>query len=85
MHAFVYATLTFFMFKTLRAADVHKRPLRVSFISGGLCILYGFFIELIQLALPTRSFDLLDELANSIGCTITLTLLTFARGVAKKQ
>lgn len=85
MHAFVYATLTFFMFKTLRAAAPDNRPLKTSFIAGGLCILYGFFIELIQLALPTRSFDLLDELANSIGCSITIVLLTFARLAVKKS
>ena len=84
-HALVYALLTFFSWQYLRKKypdfNRQKNLLKVA----GLCILYGFFIELIQLALPTRSFDLYDALANSIGCLISFSILLLAGMSTKKQ
>lgn len=72
MHVFVYAVLTFLFFKWLKGFSTPVSLNKKAFIAVTVCILYGFIIELIQLILPTRSFDLLDELANMIGCLLSL-------------
>ena len=36
-------------------------------VSLTVCILYGFFIEVLQLQVPDRDFELGDILANTIG------------------
>ncbi len=73
MHAFVYCVLTFLLFFSLSKSPA-KRSHKI-IIAAGLCILYGFIIELIQLVLPTRSFDMLDALANSIGCVLAMAVI----------
>lgn len=79
MHVFVYAVMTFLTFQWFKSFSSLNSLNKKAFISVTVCILYGFIIELIQLILPTRSFDLLDELANSIGCLLSLTgILVFS-------
>ena len=68
MHAFVYGVLTALIYITRPQNAVFIKKLIFQAIL--LCILYGFFIELIQLVLPTRKFDILDALANTVGCFI---------------
>lgn len=68
MHAFVYGVLTALIFIARPQNGVFIKKLVFQAIL--LCILYGFFIELIQLVLPTRKFDILDALANTVGCFI---------------
>lgn len=73
MHAFVYGVLTALIYITRpqNAVFIKKMIFQAIF----LCILYGFFIELIQLVLPTRKFDILDALANTVGCFIAGALI----------
>jgi len=82
-HALVYLLLTI-----LIGGYFLKRPVNLPgnliLLSIALCILYGFLIELIQLVLPTRSFDLYDALANSIGCLLAFPALLYLRGRPKK-
>jgi VanZ family protein len=73
MHAFVYGVLTILLFYALQKA-MFPRVNKIIFTTA-LCILYGFIIELIQLALPSRSFDMLDALANAIGCLAAMALI----------
>ncbi|HRF78195.1 MAG TPA: VanZ family protein [Chitinophagales bacterium] len=68
LHAFVYGVLTALIYITRPQNAVFIKKLVFQAIL--LCILYGFFIELIQLVLPTRKFDILDALANTVGCFI---------------
>lgn len=68
LHAFVYGVLTALIYITRPQNAVFIKKLIFQAIL--LCILYGFFIELIQLVLPTRKFDILDALANTVGCFI---------------
>lgn len=79
MHVFVYAVLTFLTFKWFIGLSSPVSLNKKAFFAVTVCILYGFIIELIQLILPTRSFDLLDELANTIGCLLSLSgILVFS-------
>lgn len=73
MHAFVYGVLTALIYITRPQNAVFIKKLVFQAIL--LCILYGFFIELIQLVLPTRKFDILDALANTVGCFIAGALI----------
>lgn len=70
MHALVYGILC-----CLLAFSISKNR----FIPKQT-ILYGFVIELIQLLLPTRSFDLLDAVANSSGCLLAGGLILLFSG-----
>lgn len=81
MHAFVYGVLTFLICYSL---SKYRYSLKQSIINAiVLCILYGFVIELIQLLLPTRSFDLLDAVANSTGCLLSGGLILLFSGRRK--
>lgn len=73
LHAFVYGVLTALIYITRPQNAVFIKKLIFQAIL--LCILYGFFIELIQLVLPTRKFDILDALANTVGCFIAGALI----------
>ncbi|HRG27920.1 MAG TPA: VanZ family protein [Chitinophagales bacterium] len=73
LHAFVYGVLTALIYITRPQNAVFIKKLVFQAIL--LCILYGFFIELIQLVLPTRKFDILDALANTVGCFIAGALI----------
>lgn len=73
MHASVYAILTLLVYFALIKLRPYRK--RKNIVAAGLCILYGSIIEIIQRLLPTRSFDLLDALANSIGCMLALLVI----------
>lgn len=78
MHAFVYGVLTALIFIARPQNGVFIKKLVFQAIL--LCILYGFFIELIQLVLPTRKFDILDALANTVGCFIAGAIILLISG-----
>jgi VanZ family protein len=78
MHAFVYGVLTALIYIARPKNGVFIKKLIFQAIL--LCILYGFFIELIQLVLPTRKFDILDALANSVGCFIAGGIILLISG-----
>ena len=75
MHATVYGILTFLLFRTIKIRSLTYSLKKSALTAFILCIFYGFIIELIQLMLPDRKFDLFDALANSIGCFITLACI----------
>ena len=76
--AFVYGVLTALIFIARPQNGVFIKKLVFQAIL--LCILYGFFIELIQLVLPTRKFDILDALANTVGCFIAGGIILLISG-----
>lgn len=78
MHAFVYGVLTVLLYYVFRKKGFILK--KTVFQAILLCILYGFVIELIQLILPTRKFDLLDALANSVGCLLAGGLIVLISG-----
>ncbi len=75
MHVFVYAVLTYLTFQWIKPFPAYTSLNKRAIFSVTVCILYGFIIELIQLILPTRSFDMLDALANTVGCLVTITCI----------
>jgi VanZ family protein len=77
MHALVYGVLTYLLFVAISYKST-KNNLLIFAIT--LCILYGFIIELIQKVLPTRTFDMYDMLANTIGCLLAGGLILLISG-----
>lgn len=71
-HALFYAIMTGLVFLLLKPRLPHQTSLNVVMKAALLCILYGFCIECIQLWLPTRSFDIFDVLADSLGCIVAV-------------
>lgn len=84
MHAFVYAILTWLLSRMLVFSRFALSVLKSVIVSAGVCIAYGFCIEIIQLVMPTRQFDWFDTLANSIGCALAMTAVLVFSG-SKKQ
>lgn len=80
MHAAVYGLLTWLVWLMLQKSRRNHRPLKNVIYAAGLCIAYGFCIEMIQKMLPTRLFDLYDALANSIGCALAVVLVLVFSG-----
>ena len=74
-HALFYAILTGLVFMLIQPRRPHKIPLNNVITAALLCILYGFCIECIQLWLPTRSFDIYDVLADSLGCLLAVGII----------
>ena len=71
LHGIAYATLSIFLAYTFHTS---KRPdwqvLVMVFI---VVTMYGVAIEVIQIALPRRSFDTTDILSNGFGSAIAVT------------
>jgi len=81
MHALVYGILCYLLaFSIAKNRFIPKQTILYAIV---LCILYGFVIELIQLLLPTRSFDLLDAVANSTGCLLAGGLILLFSGLRR--
>lgn len=83
MHFAVYGILTALTSFAIRSRFPHYSLKKSVKTAVGLCILYGMIIEGIQYLLPTRQFDLLDELANSIGCFLAAALVLLISGRQK--
>ena len=74
VHAFMFALLTFLFLLPIAESSMFKKEKRHYFIRIGIaaCI-WGITTEFIQLFYcPTRSFDLLDWAADSIGVLIAV-------------
>ncbi|MEM6723166.1 MAG: VanZ family protein [Bacteroidota bacterium] len=76
-HLVVYAVLVALLLWGYRKRDgqwpVKKQRLQI----WGYSILYGIAIECIQQFLTDRHFDVLDIIANIIGCSLGLTIVYF--------
>jgi len=85
IHASIYFVATFLIYfgflRFKRAGFVLRRPLFLSFF---ICVVFGGFIELVQMYfVPGRSGEWLDIAANVSGSLIfVLTLVGYHRAVA---
>jgi hypothetical protein len=78
-HFIVYGLLTFFACKMyLQRNKTMQKSMPAKIYAFASCILYGICIEVIQLFLPTRSFDPFDILANTIGCLLGILAITLS-------
>jgi VanZ family protein len=70
-HLFMFAVLVFLMIvglnKQYKYRFLRDKALQISVIAG---ISYGIVIEIVQLFIPGRGFELADIFANTIGCFI---------------
>lgn len=80
MHFAVYGLLTALTTFAIKGRFPHFSLKKSVKTAVGLCILYGMIIEGIQYLLPTRQFDLLDGLANSIGCLLAAAMVLLISG-----
>lgn len=86
MHALVYSILCMSVVFTLkRHVPREIIPYYPKITGFALCILYGFCIEIIQRFLPTRTYDLLDIAANSMGCTFGIFIVLLAEWLGKSK
>ncbi len=69
VHFFVYSVLTLLMIigftKQYTYASLRRYAVATALIVG---ISYGIIIEFVQLSVPGRDLELMDMVANSIGC-----------------
>ena len=71
LHLFFYAVLTLLLIQGLgKQTEFIKLRLFNYRYAIIIAISYGIIIELLQLLIPGRSFDLLDILANGIGTLV---------------
>lgn len=68
-HFFIFGVLVFLMIiglsKQYRYQFLRSKAVQVSLAIG---IAYGIIIEIIQLFIPGRGFEVADIIANTIGC-----------------
>jgi VanZ family protein len=71
VHFLIFSILVLLMIvgftKQYRFASVRKYAVPAAL---GISIGYGLLIELIQIIIPDRGFELMDVVANTIGCFI---------------
>lgn len=71
VHFLIFSILVLLMIigftKQYRFASVRKYAIPAAL---GISIGYGLLIELIQIIIPDRGFELMDVVANTIGCFI---------------
>lgn len=77
-HAFVYCIFVLLAVIGLKKQHSYMKlrfnALFYAFLAG---FLLSFIIELIQIYVPGRSFELLDIVANTFGCSMGLVLFYF--------
>lgn len=71
-HAILYGILSALVFVGLIRSEQRYSNRTIAYISVCISFVYGFFIEICQIFVPTRSFDLFDSLANLIGSLISV-------------
>lgn len=74
-HAILYGILSALVFVGLIRSEQRYSNRTIGYISVCISFVYGFFIEICQIFVPTRSFDLFDSLANLIGSLISVILV----------
>lgn len=79
VHVIFYLTLTILSIHLSRSKG-RQGLLKSVIIPAFVCILYSICIELIQKALPTRSFDIYDVLANTIGSALAMVVVSVISG-----
>ncbi|MEX0811555.1 MAG: VanZ family protein [Chitinophagales bacterium] len=79
VHISIYAVLCFLLKIALHKQFVYSyRSYRVKYYAVTIAFLYGFLMELIQhLFTSNRSFELLDILANTVGCMVGVLIFAF--------
>jgi VanZ family protein len=88
IHVFFYATLSFL---TLRDIISGKKDLASNpgfYLQAFLyALIFGVLIELVQWALPYRSFEFMDILANAFGacCGLVIFFLFYRGRIAEKN
>ncbi|HOK10156.1 MAG TPA: VanZ family protein [Candidatus Hydrogenedens sp.] len=76
IHTFLYMLLAGIIAIGLVRADERHTLIKIGCISVMVPFIYGIFIEICQIFVPTRSFELLDIFANLCGAVIgTMVIL----------
>jgi VanZ family protein len=76
-HLSEYAFLGFLAWRCFRHQI--KNPELLFVVSLGFCSLYGALDEIHQYFIPSRTFDVLDWLADNLGAGLSIGLLTMMR------
>ncbi len=79
VHMILYAGLAVLVFLTLHHSGRNHSPAVQYGIPIIFCLLYGISDEIHQLFVPTRSFDLLDILADTLGAALAQGALLIFR------
>lgn len=81
-HMFVFLVLMLLSLRGL-SEQIHSAPsLRFILIIFLICSAYGFLLEVLQGTLSTdRQFDIVDSVANMLGCLLGGALFKYARAI----
>lgn len=74
-HAILYGILSTLISVGILQSEQRYSKKTICYISVGVTFIYGFFIEVCQIFVPTRSFDLFDSIANLIGSLMSVILV----------
>ena len=74
-HALMYGVLSTLISVGMLRSEQKYSNSTICYISVGVPFVYGFFIEICQIFVPTRSFDWFDSLANLIGSLMSVILV----------
>ena len=87
-HIFLYAILALVASVEVKRSDRDRKPPISAYMEMVLyALIYGIFIEMVQLLLPYRSFEVMDVLANSIGIFggVAMFFLFYHKRVAENK
>lgn len=74
VHFIAYAIFTFLILKGIYEIPEIKNYL---FVSAVISIGYGASLEFLQALVPGRGVDILDLIANTTGCIVSLVIFPF--------
>jgi len=83
-HVMLYAIFSFILAIGMRQGKKQYLVKTVFYMSFVISFIYGFFIEICQIFVPTRSFEVLDITANSIGSILGVTVAIFSLFIISK-
>ncbi len=68
IHILMYSILSLLLTVGLKKQGSYPQlRFKAVWVSLAICVVYGFFIEVLQLQIPYREFELGDIIANTVG------------------
>ena len=77
VHAFLFCCLCFLLTVANRKQDLPEIKYSAKIWALLTCVVFGVFVECLQLLVPARDFEVLDMISNSVGATLGILIFLF--------
>lgn len=77
VHVFLFCCLCFLLIIANRKQDLPEIKYKAKIWAFLACMVFGAFVECLQLLVPARDFEAMDMVSNSVGATFGILIFFF--------